>query len=332
MQLNYQKIKESIQNSKMYWPGYIIGSLGVVLGIFYLLFNDLRYDLESSYSSGPLVILAIIPIFIVVGYLLNKKSSLENELRTLNNRLIEQNQELKKSHAKLKEADHLKSNFLMIMSHELRTPLNAVLVFSSLLKNGVYGKINNHQEKSLELILNSGHRLLSLIEDLLDLSKIEAGEIGLLLSEFTLDELLVETIDNLKEFAEKKNLKLQVESDNIPRIYGDKNKVKYILMSLIENAIKFTDEGEILIKSKLNSNSFYIIVKDTGIGIKEEDYNRIYDEFIQLDNSSTREYGGIGLGLTISKKFIELHGGKITVKSVLGTGTKFEVELPIRHA
>ncbi|MEE8358238.1 MAG: HAMP domain-containing sensor histidine kinase [Candidatus Hydrothermarchaeales archaeon] len=334
--MNYRNNEAIMHNPKIHWTGYIVGSMGLVLGFIYLVLNYMKFGtspIDRRYTLGYVFIFTVIPIYIVAGYLLNKKISLENELMEKNKELTERNKELFESYVKLKEADQLKSNFLMSVSHELRTPLNAVLVFSGLLKKGVYGRLNRHQDESVGLILNSGQNLLSLIDSLLDLSKIEAGEMGLLLTEYQLKDVVEETVNMIKESIEEKNLKIEVDGDpDVPAIYGDRNKVKYILTSLVENAVKFTDNGTVSIRYRINTKSFYLTVKDTGIGIKEEDYNQIFREFVQLDGSSTREHGGTGLGLTITKKFIELHHGRINVESSYGSWTEFKVELPIHYS
>lgn len=334
--MNYRNNEATMHNPKIHWTGYIVCSMGLALGFIYLVLNYMKFDtspLDGRYTPGYIFVFTVMPIYIVAGYLLNKKISLENELMEKNKELAERNKELFESYVKLKEADQLKSNFLMSVSHELRTPLNAILIFSGLLKKGVYGRLNRHQDESVELILNSGQNLLSLIDDLLDLSKIEAQEIGLLLTEYQLKEVVEETLNIIKETIKEKNLKIEVDGDpDVPTIYGDRNKVKYILTSLVENAVKFTDNGTVSIRYRLNTKSFYLTVKDTGIGIKEEDYNRIFREFVQLDGSSTREHGGAGLGLTITKKFIELHHGRINVESSYGSWTEFKVELPIHYS
>jgi PAS domain S-box-containing protein len=284
--------------------------------------------------------------------------SQEEELRVANEELAEQTQILsaseKRLHAQqekltevnneLKLASQYKSEFLANMSHELRTPLNSLLILSKLLSENKNGNLNDDQLKSVNIIYKSGKDLLELINEILDLSKIEAGKMTYNFSHIATDEIKAEIIQNFKPVADNKRLNLEVKiSDDIPPvIYSDKQRLMQILKNLLSNALKFTSEGHVNIHfgrpsdevkfliSDLNSkNTFYIAVKDTGVGIPPEKVNDIFEAFQQADGSISRKYGGTGLGLSISKQLIQALGGEIHVESTEGEGSVFTVYLPL---
>ena len=228
------------------------------------------------------------------------------------------------------EADRIKAQFIATMSHELRTPLNAILGFSSLLLRHFQQRFEPQQFTMIERIFENGQHLLSLIDDVLDFSKLRSHQLELQLETFDLADLVVATVEELKSLADKKNLDLQVHlvQDHI-LVVNDRNRVRQIITNLLSNAIKFTDEGQISIEVGLvRSDRPTVTVRDTGIGIAETDLTLIFQEFRQANQTITRSHGGTGLGLAITKALTELIGGEISVESELGQGSMFMVELP----
>jgi signal transduction histidine kinase len=231
----------------------------------------------------------------------------------------------------LEAASRHKSEFLANMSHELRTPLNAVIGFSEVLIQRMFGDLNAKQDEYLKDIYASGQHLLSLINDILDLSKIEAGRMELAPAPFHLPTALENAITLVRERAARHGITLEIHLDpRLGDLVGDERKVKQVLLNLLSNAIKFTPEGgRISLKAALTDRSVEISVSDTGIGIAPEDQAAIFEEFRQVGSDEARKLEGTGLGLTLAKKFVELHGGRIWVDSELGSGSTFTFTLPV---
>ena len=230
-------------------------------------------------------------------------------------------------------ASQHKSQFLANMSHELRTPLNAILGYAELMADGLYGELPERAAEVLERVQNNGRHLLALINDVLDLSKIEAGQLTLSLEDYALGEIVQSVVAAAEPLATTKGLKFTAETaPGLPRGHGDPRRIAQVLLNLAGNAIKFTDAGEVAIRAEAENGRFIVTVRDTGPGIAPEDHAKIFDEFQQVDNSSTRKKGGTGLGLAISKRMVEMQGGTLTVDSELGAGATFRVTLPIRVA
>jgi signal transduction histidine kinase len=243
----------------------------------------------------------------------------------------EYEKELETAKLQAEAASHAKSNFLANMSHELRTPLNAIIGFSELMKDEMAGELNDTQREYINDIYESGKHLLSLINDILDLSKIEAGKMELDLSEFNPEEVIQESLIMVKEKAMKHRITIDVEVEkNIGDLIADKRKVKQVLFNLLSNAVKFTpDGGKVCISAKTRDREFIeISVEDTGIGIPSDMMDILFQPFQQIESSSTKKYEGTGLGLSICKNLVELHGGKIWAKSRAGKGSKFIFTLP----
>ncbi len=241
-------------------------------------------------------------------------------------------EELRIENARLTSVSKIKSEFLANMSHELRTPLNSIIGFSELLKLNYDGELNEKQEEYVDYVHSSGKFLLSLINDILDLSKVEAGKIELVPEKISLSDTVNETLNLINEKAAKHNVILEVELDpEADFIEVDKTRVKQILFNLLGNAVKFSKEdgGKVTVTAKKAGSMVQVSVSDTGIGIKEEDMGKLFKEFQQLDSGISRAYEGTGLGLVISKKLVELHGGTITVESKYGEGSTFTFSLPI---
>jgi signal transduction histidine kinase len=231
---------------------------------------------------------------------------------------------------KLEQASKHKSQFLANMSHELRTPLNAILGYTELIIDNIYGETPEKMRSVLQRIEANGKHLLGLINDVLDLSKIEAGQLTLMVGDYSLKNVVQTAYTAVEPLASQKKLKLKMELPaDLPAGRGDEQRLRQVLLNLVGNAIKFTDSGEVLIKAAIADGSFSVAVRDTGPGISVGDQAKLFQEFQQADNSITRKKGGTGLGLAISKRIIELHGGKIWVESELGQGSTFSFTLPI---
>jgi signal transduction histidine kinase len=240
--------------------------------------------------------------------------------------------EIKDQGRQLEAASRHKSEFLANMSHELRTPLNAVIGFSEVLIQRMFGELNDKQDEYLKDIYASGQHLLSLINDILDLSKIEAGRMELAAAPFHLPSALENAVTLVKERAGRHGIALELDIDRrLGEIVGDERKVKQVLLNLLSNAVKFTPEGgRISLKAGRTDGMVQIAVSDTGIGIAPEDQAAIFEEFRQVGSDESRKQEGTGLGLTLAKKFVELHGGRIWVESELGRGSSFTFTLPLR--
>jgi signal transduction histidine kinase len=240
--------------------------------------------------------------------------------------------EIQTKSRELELANRHKSEFLANVSHELRTPLNAIIGFSEVLRERMFGEINDKQAEYLDDIHSSGKHLLSLINDILNLSKIEAGRMDLDLSRFDMREALQSAVTLVRERATRQNVSLIVNVDpGVGEWVGDERKFKQIMLNLLSNAVKFTPEGgSVTIQTRGVDEAMEIGISDTGIGIAADHLGMIFEEFRQVGTDHVRKSEGTGLGLALTKRFIELHGGKITVESELGKGSTFTVRLPER--
>ncbi len=246
----------------------------------------------------------------------------------------EQLRAIQRQNLELIETDRLKEQFISTISHELRTPLTAILGFSDLLLRQFHRQFPPHQSKLIERIFENGRHLLSLIEDILDFSNLRTNRIELEIETFDLNELVVLTVEEMRSLSAQKKLVLQTQfsAENIT-VINDRKRLKQILVNLISNAIKFTDRGSVSVQVQSGKpGRIAIVVQDTGIGIEDADFDSIFQEFRQVNQTSTRRHGGTGLGLAITKALSELMGGEITVQSKLGLGSTFTVELPQRVA
>lgn len=224
-----------------------------------------------------------------------------------------------------------KSEFLANMSHELRTPLNSIIGFSDLLLTGSSGELNDKQTRYARNISNSGKDLLNIINDILDLSKIEAHKMSLNYEEVSVKQIVDEVVTSLKPLADKNKILLEISHLEEEIIIADKSKVKQILVNLTGNAIKFTPpEGYITISSFIKDKNINIQVKDTGIGISPQDQKKLFQPFKQIDSTLSRKYVGTGLGLSLVKKMVEMHNGTISLESEVGKGSTFTVSLPTK--
>jgi len=238
--------------------------------------------------------------------------------------------EIEDKSRQIEAANRHKSDFLANMSHELRTPLNAIIGFSEVLQEKLFGELNDKQAEYTSDILTSGQHLLSLINEILDLSKVEAGRMDLELAPFDLPLAIDNARTFVRERATKHGIKLDVDVDERLGVYlGDERKIKQILLNLLSNAVKFTPEGgRISITANKTDSGVEISVSDTGIGIPPTEQPTIFEEFRQVGGDYAHKKEGTGLGLTLAKKFVELHGGKIWVESEVGKGSAFIFTLP----
>jgi len=258
--------------------------------------------------------------------------SQSEELMSQGQELMDKTKELEEANVHLQEVDHLKSIFLASMSHELRTPLNSIIGFSSLILQGKVGEINEEQRNQLTYVNSSANHLLSLINDILDISKIETGEIELELEEFRLGDVATEVVETLSPIAKLKGIRLLMDISEDTKLFSDKRRLKQVLLNLVSNAVKFTDWGSVKIASRIPADdNLEISVIDTGIGIKKVDIGKLFAPFQQVDESLTKKHAGTGLGLYISRKIVTLLGGNISVKSEYSKGSEFTFTIPIHY-
>jgi signal transduction histidine kinase len=240
-------------------------------------------------------------------------------------------EEIQEKSRQVEEASKHKSQFLANMSHELRTPLNAILGYTELVLDGIYGDAPEKMRNVLERIQTNGKHLLGLINDVLDLSKIEAGQLVLSLNDYSIKDMMQGVYVAVEPLAgnKKLNFKLEVPPD-LPPARGDERRLSQVLLNLVGNAIKFTDTGEVALKASTANGSYTVAVADTGPGIAEADQAKIFEEFQQSESAHTKAKGGTGLGLAIAKRIVEMHGGRLWVESSLGTGSTFFFTVPLR--
>ena len=243
-------------------------------------------------------------------------------------------EELQKRAQELKELDRLKSAFLANMSHELRTPLNSILGFTDVMLEGLDGALTDYMDNDLRLIQKNGQHLLHLINDVLDMAKIESGRMNLHPERFTVNDLFEEVTSITSTMASEKNTALFIadDSDKDVEIYADNTRIRQVMINLVNNAIKFTTNGKISLHTcRMDGARVLISVKDTGLGIPIDHLESVFQEFTQVDSSTTRKVGGTGLGLPISRRLVEMHGGRLWAEStgIEGEGSTFRIELPI---
>jgi signal transduction histidine kinase len=256
---------------------------------------------------------------------------LEKKVHAATADIAQQNELLRRQAFELEQASALKSQFLANMSHEFRTPLNAILGYTSMLQQGIAGELDPAVKRQLGRIASNGQHLLTIINEILDISRIEAGRMPLRISRFKVPDLVGEVLAELEPLVRRSKLAVMTDiPDDLNPIASDRQKVKQILLNLLSNAIKFTPQGSVEVSArKLQAQrAFSVTVGDTGIGIAPADHARIFEDFKQLDNSPTRAYGGTGLGLSICRRLAQMIGGDISVQSQLGEGSRFTLTLP----
>ncbi len=341
----------------------LITSFGLIIAIIliYLMLNKLvRRPVENlaekakKFAEGDMAVSVEVKTEDEIGvlgktfnYMVDSVSStnrkLEEEIKRKTDLLNERTRLLtllETANKELRELDKLKSTFLANMSHELRTPMNAIIGYTDLLLDRVDGPINEEQEKSLKKVIANARHLLQLINDVLDISKIESGKMKLSPKEIDIKWLIESVLPTFEPLIQQKNLSLSINiPETMPLIYGDEDKIKQILINLLSNAIKFTHKGGININAKISERGVKagaeplfaeICIEDTGIGIKEEDIGKIFDKFVQVDLTTVRQYEGTGLGLSIARGLVSLHKGMIWATSKIGEGSKFCFTIPIK--
>ncbi|HUI13755.1 MAG TPA: GAF domain-containing protein [Xanthobacteraceae bacterium] len=240
-------------------------------------------------------------------------------------------EEIQEKSRQVEEASRHKSQFLANMSHELRTPLNAILGYTELILDGIYGDAPDKMRGVLERVQTNGKHLLGLINDVLDLSKIEAGQLVLTLNDYSIKDMMQSVYVAIEPLAGNKKLNFKLEAPpDLPRAHGDERRLSQVLLNLVGNAIKFTDTGEVAMKATAENGGYTIAVRDTGPGIAEADQAKIFEEFQQSESAQTKAKGGTGLGLAIAKRIVEMHGGRLWVESSLGNGSTFFFTVPLR--
>jgi GAF domain-containing protein len=240
-------------------------------------------------------------------------------------------EEIQDKSRQVEEASKHKSQFLANMSHELRTPLNAILGYTELILDNIYGEAPEKMRTVMERVQSNGKHLLGLINDVLDLSKIEAGQLVLSIQDYSIKDIVHGVYSAVEPLANSKKLSFKIEvPPNLPPARGDDRRLTQVLLNLVGNAIKFTDTGEVAVKAAAANGAYTISVRDTGPGIAEVDQAKIFDEFQQADSSQTKAKGGTGLGLSIAKRIVEMHGGRLWVESSLGNGATFSFTVPFR--
>jgi len=260
-----------------------------------------------------------------------RQQMLSRENKRLVDDLQRSNKLLFEANRQLRTATEAKSVFLAHMSHELRTPLNAIIGFSDLLIEGIAGKINDQQKQCLEDILSSGKHLLSLINDILDLSKVEAGKMDIKPESLVMADVVDDAVTTVKPLIYNSRHELAISiAEDLPPVYGDRNRLKQILLNVLSNAIKFTpDGGKLSLETSREGNFCKVCMVDNGCGIRKEDQTSIFEPFIQLDTRSGEKKQGTGLGLALTKQLVELLGGKIWVESEYGKGSRFSFIIPL---
>lgn len=287
------------------------------------------HTLVKVKSSNEIGVLASSFNQMVVS-LRKSRNELEQWGKEMEKRVEKRTEELEHANLKLQELDHLKSLFIASMSHELRTPLNSIIGFTGIILQGMSGEINNEQEKQLTLVKNSANHLLALINDIIDISKIEAGKVEITIEEFDLSVLAQEIMDSFAVVVDKKGLELSLTTPPTLIIKSDKRRTEQVLVNFVSNAVKFTNRGEIEIKIVKKDKMVEMSVRDNGIGIKKENMNKLFKTFSRIPIKD-RTIEGTGLGLYLSKKIIDLLGGEIKAESEFGKGSIFTLVLPLKR-
>jgi signal transduction histidine kinase len=254
-----------------------------------------------------------------------------DELGSLAINVNRMSEHLGQLYEEVEAANRHKSQFLANMSHELRTPLNSILGYSELMIDGIYGELPERVRGVLERVQSNGKHLLGLINDVLDLSKIEAGQLTLAVDDYSMSATVKSVVAITESLARAKGLGLSASiQEGLPMGRGDERRLTQVLLNLVGNAIKFTDKGAVEVDASVVDGRFSVSVRDTGPGIAEADQSRVFEEFQQVESTNMRKKGGTGLGLAIAKRIMEMHGGTIYVESELGAGSTFRMILPVR--
>jgi two-component system, NarL family, sensor histidine kinase BarA len=264
----------------------------------------------------------------------------EEAMRLTFAELTEHNHRLQRAVARLEELDRLKSNFLATMSHELRTPLTSVIGYAEMMAEGLAGPVSPEQREYLTTILGKADQLLGLITTVLEVASLESGELAVERTPLSLGELVVNEVATFQPQAHRRGISIQVDAEPVAVVHGDRRKIRQVISNLLSNAVKFTpDRGSVAVRVRPGplgpgdgpgTRAIQLVVTDSGIGISRDQVAKIFEPFFQVDSSSTRAFGGTGLGLTLAKAYVEAHGGRIWVDTTPGHGSTFTATFPIR--
>ena len=305
--------------------------LGFVISWSFILPVQEAHGFVTQVAKGNFEATINVPNRDEFGALADRMNQMSRELRTLYAKQQEAARELQSLNERLQQASKAKSDFLANMSHELRTPMNAILGFVEMVLDGIYGEVPPDLKEPLTDIQTNGKHLLRLINDVLDLSKIEAGRMELALAEYSVQDVVDTVRASLQSLALEKGLGFTAAAqDDIPVAFGDGKRITQCLVNLVGNALKFSKRGNVAVWVEQQGENLLYRVSDTGIGIPQNELENIFGEFQQVDTAITREFSGTGLGLNITKKFVEMHGGRIWVESELGKGSTFFFLIPLR--
>ncbi len=297
--------------------------------------EEVRFRLPAWVETLGWIVGVILIVSIAGSVFLKRQvNARTRQLRQINQemeqRIVERTAELAEAMERAQAADRIKSAFLATMSHELRTPLNSIIGFTGIMLQGLAGPLNPEQQKQMSMVQDSARHLLALINDVLDISKIEAGQLKLSITSFDLNASIKKVVKLVSPLAEKKglNLKLDIAGD-VGMATTDQRRLEQIVLNLLNNAVKFTEKGHVGISCHLENGQYCLSVSDTGIGIQPEHLQEIFQPFHQLDTGLTRKHEGTGLGLSICKKILGMMGGAIEVQSRWGEGSSFTIRFPI---
>ncbi|HVO94653.1 MAG TPA: ATP-binding protein [Terriglobales bacterium] len=305
--------------------------LGFVISWSFILPVQKAHGFLSEIAKGNFAATIDVPNRDEFGALAAHMNHMSQELHRLYESQHQASRDLQRLNEQLQQASKAKSNFLANMSHELRTPMNAILGFVEMMLDEIYGEVPQHLREPLTDVQTNGKHLLRLINDVLDLSKIEAGRMELVLAEYSVQDVVETVRTSLQSLALEKGLGfVAAAEDNIPIALGDGKRITQCLMNLVGNAVKFSKHGLVAVRVEQQGENLLYRVSDTGIGIPKDELENIFEEFQQVDTAITREFSGTGLGLNITKKFVEMHGGRIWVESELGKGSTFFFTIPLR--
>lgn len=313
------------ESNLLYSVTYPLATHGKSIGELHL-FSDLEKEIDSHTDEMVRNMCSTTALAIINAGLYKKATIRKEELEKM---VGEKTRDLKIAMEKAQEADRIKSAFLATMSHELRTPLNSIIGFTGILLQQLPGPLNEEQKKQMTMVQGSSRHLLALINDVLDISKIEAGQLTLSISLFDVRESIEKIVNMIRPQAEKKGISLDVKiAEDVGKSKTDQRRFEQVLLNLLNNAVKFTEKGFVSLECRAGKNSYLLSVSDSGIGIKPEDADRLFQPFHQVDTGLSRKHEGTGLGLSICRKLLEMMGGSIGVESEFGKGSVFTIQFP----